>query len=467
MNSRTDQPYRIVDLFAGCGGFSQGFREYSESVRAREGGHAFVPVAGVEIDPAAALTYVTNFTEWAHSTESADHRFHLGDITDWVDVVRDSGLKADVILGGPPCQGFSGLGKEDPEDPRNQLWEEYFKVVELVQPRIFIIENVDRFRSSEQITELTAAFAQIGYTLEEPEILNAADYGAAQVRRRTIVIGVRGDQYIGYPGPTHTGRRTAGQHLPIDQAAPPAWRTLRECLRPGHATIPNATRGTELPMVNDEGTPTVKISRKVRETGPLDKDFVARLRESIPGPFRGHDLHVGRTPTELSLARYRAILPGQNRKALTEHDRVHADRAGFQRLSTDSWDRHVNGSGDVMGRLEWDKPSVTIRTEFFKPEKGRYLHPEAPRPLSHLEAARIQGFPDDFRWCGSKTQIARQIGNAVPVPLAKALAAHVHDALERGAGTSRRRPAPPSTTAPAKAPREVRQLSLGEPVSTS
>lgn len=185
-------------------------------------------------------------------------------------------------------------------------------------------------------------------------------------------------------------------------------------------------------MVNDEGTPTVKISRKVRETGPLDKDFVARLRESIPGPFRGHDLHVGRTPTELSLARYRAILPGQNRKALTEHDRVHADRAGFQRLSTDSWDRHVNGSGDVMGRLEWDKPSVTIRTEFFKPEKGRYLHPEAPRPLSHLEAARIQGFPDDFRWCGSKAQIARQIGNAVPVPLAKALAAHVHDALERG-----------------------------------
>lgn len=276
-----------------------------------------------------------------------------------------------------------------------------------------------------------------------------------------------GTSTSGIRAPRTPAAARADSTSPLDQASPPAWRTLRECLRPEHAAIPNATRGTELPLVNDEGAPTVKISRRVKETGPLDKDFVVRLRESIPGPFRGQDLHVGRTPTELSLARYRAILPGQNRKALTEHDRVHADRAGFRRLSTDSWDRHVNGSGDVMGRLEWDKPSVTIRTEFFKPEKGRYLHPEAPRPLSHLEAARIQGFPDDFRWCGSKTQIARQIGNAVPVPLAKALAAHVHKALEKGAGTSRRRPVPPSTTAPAKAPREVRQLSLGEPVSTS
>ncbi|MFD6855680.1 DNA cytosine methyltransferase, partial [Streptomyces diastaticus] len=409
-----------------------------ESVRGLDGDHAFVPVAGVEIDPAAALTYITNFSEWAHSGESADHLFHLGDITDWVDVVRASGLKADVILGGPPCQGFSGLGKGDPEDPRNQLWEEYFKVVELVEPRIFIIENVDRFRSSEQSKELTEAFARIGYTLEEPEILNAADYGAAQVRRRTIVIGVRGDQHIGYPGATHAGRRPGGQHLPFGEISPPTWRTLRECLRPEHSAIPNGTRGTELPLVNDEGTPTVRISRKVEETGLLDKDFVARLRESIPGPFRGHDLHVGRTPTALSLARYKAILPGQNRKALTEHDRVHADKTDARRLSTDSWDRHVNGSGDVMGRLEWDKPSVTIRTEFFKPEKGRYLHPSADRPLSHLEAARIQGFPDDFRWCGSKTQIARQIGNAVPVPLAKALAAHVYAALEAGAGASGR-----------------------------
>jgi DNA (cytosine-5)-methyltransferase 1 len=72
---------------------------------------------------------------------------------------------------------------------------------------------------------------------------------------------------------------------------------------------------------------------------------------------------------------------------------------------------------------------VTIRTEFFKPEKGRYLHPDEHRAISHLEAARLQGFPDDFKWCGSKVEIAKQIGNAVPIPLAKALAEHMAECL--------------------------------------
>ncbi|XUL88398.1 DNA cytosine methyltransferase [Streptomyces galilaeus] len=95
-------------------------------------------------------------------------------------------------------------------------------------------------------------------------------------------------------------------------------------------------------------------------------------------------------------------------------------------LSTESWDNHNTGTGDVMGRLRLGEPSVTIRTEFFKPEKGRYLHPTAARPITHYEAARIQGFPLDFRWCGSKTDIARQIGNAVPIPLGTAIASAIH-----------------------------------------
>ncbi len=124
----------------------------------------------------------------------------------------------------------------------------------------------------------------------------------------------------------------------------------------------------------------------------------------------------------MSLERYKAIPPGGNRNDLPAE------------LSTKAWLRHKNGSGDVMGRLYIDRPSVTIRTEFFKPEKGRYLHPTAHRPITHLEAARIQGFPDDFRWCGGKSQIARQIGNAVPVGLAAVLAGEVYRYLaEAGA----------------------------------
>ncbi|CAM00880.1 DNA-cytosine methyltransferase [Saccharopolyspora erythraea NRRL 2338] len=88
--------------------------------------------------------------------------------------------------------------------------------------------------------------------------------------------------------------------------------------------------------------------------------------------------------------------------------------------------RHRSGSADVMGRLHWDRPAVTIRTEFYKPEKGRYLHPEADRPITHMEAALLQDFPMDFKWCGSKIEIARQIGNAVPVGLARAIAGQVY-----------------------------------------
>jgi DNA (cytosine-5)-methyltransferase 1 len=84
-----------------------------------------------------------------------------------------------------------------------------------------------------------------------------------------------------------------------------------------------------------------------------------------------------------------------------------------------------------MGRLRWDQPAVTIRTEFWKPEKGRYLHPHEDRPITHHEAARLQGFPDDYLWYGSKAEIGRQIGNAVPVRLAQGIAAHLADALPR------------------------------------
>ncbi|BBU24299.1 DNA-methyltransferase Dcm [Mycobacterium xenopi] len=78
-----------------------------------------------------------------------------------------------------------------------------------------------------------------------------------------------------------------------------------------------------------------------------------------------------------------------------------------------------------MGRLHWDRPAVTIRTEFWKPEKGRYLHPTANRPITHLEAARLQGFPDDYLWYGTKSEIGRQIGNAVPIMLARGIATHI------------------------------------------
>jgi DNA (cytosine-5)-methyltransferase 1 len=145
----------------------------------------------------------------------------------------------------------------------------------------------------------------------------------------------------------------------------------------------------------------------------LPQRFYEFGEKLLPGSYRTDELHVSRYYEETSLKRFAFIKPGGNRFDLPDE------------LKSDCWRKHTSGSGDVMGRLSWDRPSVTIRTEFFKPEKGRYLHPTEPRALTHLEAAKIQGFPDCYQWVGSKSAIARQIGNAAPIPLGIAIGKHL------------------------------------------
>jgi DNA (cytosine-5)-methyltransferase 1 len=337
--------FDLVDLFAGCGGMTKGFVDTG----------FYAPVAAVEIDPMAAKTYGANF---------GDHIFS-GDIRDWLKGELPNA--ADVVIGGPPCQGFSALGKQNPLDPRNLLWREYVHALERINPTTFIIENVPQFLRSPQFADLEREIRPGGglanYEIE-PFVLNAADYGVAQVRRRAFVIGRK------------RGLRPLGLPQPINE----------------RATVRDAFIGLQRQVLNT--------------TLPAD-------RAANKGPYLTSELHVTRNPTDTSLLRYAEIPPGGSRRDLPDH------------LSTPGWRKHKSGSGDVMGRLRLDRPSVTIRTEFFKPEKGRYLHPREDRPITHHEAARLQGFPDDFKWFGSKTQIAKQIGNAVPIGLASALAKHI------------------------------------------
>ncbi|OLR89922.1 DNA (cytosine-5-)-methyltransferase [Actinokineospora bangkokensis] len=337
----------MIDLFAGCGGLSQGFRA------------AFDPVLAVEHDHAAAATYAANF---------GPEHVHQGDIATVTDVPE-----VDLVVGGPPCQGFSALGSRDVDDPRNALWREYFRVVRAARPRAFVIENVDRFLGSAEFALLRTEAAAAGYELSWGLLL-AADFGVPQRRKRAFVLGSRVGA-LPLPTPTHTRADWVGVRTAI-------------------TGLPAAPASTTLP------------SRSVRAFG-----------RTLPGDFRGLDLHVGRNPTPLSLARYRAIPPGGGRFDLPDD------------LLPRCWREKRTGTTDVMGRMRWDQPSLTIRTEFFKPEKGRYLHPEHHRPITHLEAARLQSFPDTFRWRGSKIEIARQIGNAVPPLLAGAVAARVADHL--------------------------------------
>ncbi len=277
---------------------------------------------------------------------------------------------ADVIAGGPPCQGFSNLGTLTPNDPRNRLWKHYLRCVEQVRPKIFVLENVPPLLQSAEFRRLVRAAEKLGYRVDG-RVLNAADYGVPQTRKRAIVIGSR----VGnpsFPRPTHVDplkRTLITQHLP-------AWVTVRAALR------------------------------------------------GVPVKPTGENWHIGRNPTAKSLARYRCIPPGGNRWQLPPS------------LMPDCWKRKTKGGTDLFGRLWWDRPSVTIRTEFYKPEKGRYLHPVADRPITHHEAALLQGFPEDFVFSGPKIKVGIQIGNAVPPPLAYAIAEHIA-AMLNGASEKR------------------------------
>lgn len=324
---------RVIELFAGCGGMALGFKDAG-----------FRTVLANEWDKDACDTLRANITDRVLNCAIQE---------------IETFPKADVIAGGPPCQGFSNLGERVPSDPRNQLWRHYFRCVEQVRPKVFVLENVPPLLKSAEYVEMKRLATDLGYKIEG-RVLNAADYGAPQTRKRAIVIGSR----IGepsFPTPTHADplkRNLLNQNLP-------RWRTVRDTI--GHL--------------------------------PLDPT--------------GLDWHIGRNPTPKSLERYKCVPAGGNRWNLP------AD------LMPDCWKRKTKGGTDLFGRLWWDRPSVTIRTEFYKPEKGRYLHPVAHRPITHLEAALLQSFPEDFKFCGTKINVGIQIGNAVPPVFARALANHV------------------------------------------
>ncbi|MEZ0065990.1 DNA-cytosine methyltransferase [Streptacidiphilus sp. MAP12-20] len=445
MHPGTFDPITVVDLFSGCGGFTQGLHEFRPS-GSEESGPVFQSIAAVEHDRAAAATYAANFGSLRARATSPATRLHVGDIEKWEPTDED--LHADVVIGGPPCQGFSALNRSKKGIERNRLWEEYVRIVALIRPKIFVIENVDRFLRSVEFQDLLSA-VETGNILQDYQLvtppgaapsdttdkrtgrylLNAANYGAVQARRRAIVIGVRkdfeGSDRMAYPIASHSRRRKSalgGSHQPIDgvELSTGYWLAADSVFA---ESAKLRVKGTELPRT------------RVR---------FPEIDDTIPGIFTTDDLHIGRNPEVLSQARYRAIPRGGNRKDLRgkwytedENGKIHIFKesapegvtTAVRYLSTESWDNHNTGTGDVMGRLREGEPSVTIRTEFFKPEKGRYLHPTKDRPITHYEAARIQGFPPGFRWCGSKTEVARQIGNAVPIPLGTAIASAIHACL--------------------------------------
>jgi DNA (cytosine-5)-methyltransferase 1 len=346
--------YTLIDLFAGCGGMTRGFLDTGR----------FEVVFAVEHDVDAAATYAANF---------GDH-VRVGDIQDVTTFPE-----VDVVIGGPPCQGFSPLNRDGVGLERRALWKEYLRALDQAEAEAFVMENVPELLVSEEYAEFRRAVTARGFLVVE-DVLNAADYGVPQRRRRAIAIGIRGIRPT-LPPPTHS-----------DPAAPrlgtAPWRTFREAV-------------AGLPLRPD-----------------------------------GRRWHRPRNPTPTSIRRYKAVpRDGGNRFQMQSN----LDRAGLGDLVPACWRNKPTGTTDVFGRLWWDRPAYTVRTEFYKPEKGRYLHPSAHRPITVREAARCMSMDDDFMLLEDQamTSVARQVGNAVPPLLAHTIALNLADELDRAAEADR------------------------------
>lgn len=344
--------FNILDLFCGAGGFSYGMEKNPR----------FKTLISLDNDEYAGNTFKLNMP-WCD--------VHIGDITDdkvknnIIQEAREKGIN--MIIGGPPCQGFSNKGKKlGLEDPRNFLFREYLSFVKELQPEVFVIENVKALLSTSNgwfKKQILSAIEQLGYFVDYG-VLNAEEYGVPQSRERAIFICCK-KQKITLPSPT--------RDIPV---------TVREAI----SDLAYHESG--------EGAP-VELYREQPQSG-----YQRMMRE---GSESLHN-HVASKHKQVAIDKLKMIPPEKGKECLPP------ELLGNQKFKT-TW-----------GRLKWDEPSPTIDTRFDAASNGTNNHPFLNRAITPREAARIQSFDDRFIFYGSKVRIRKQIGNAVPPLMAKAIA---------------------------------------------
>lgn len=342
--------FKILDLFCGCGGMSAGFDSLKQ----------FKTVIGVDFNSHALKTFEKNFP---------NSHVILGDIQDNAihNKIISLGKQQNInmIIGGPPCQGFSLKGKRGGlDDKRNFLFKEYLNIVGILSPEIFVIENVKELLSTEAgffIQEIKNMCQDMGYNISYG-VLNALDFGVPQNRKRAIIIGTKKTP-IALPKNNYTQIRTVKDAI------------------------------YDLRFLNSG-------------EGNVIQDYKYKANSEYQKSMRnGSKLynHVATNHAQIALKKLSMIPPEKGKERLPEN--MH----GKQKFSS-TW-----------GRLQWNKPSPTIDTRFDTPSNGTNSHPFLNRSITIREAARIQSFPDSFMFLGNKTEICKQVGNAVPPLLAKAI----------------------------------------------
>lgn len=348
---------KVIDLFAGVGGLSLGFEQ-----------KGFKVVLANEYDPSIATAYQANHPKT---------KMIVGDITT-LDLEKTFGsFKGDVsvIIGGPPCQGFSQKGQRKTiHDERNFLFKYYVKVVDLVKPKYFVMENVPNLLTAEKgyfKKEIEDLFNSMGYSLNSG-ILNAADYGVPQNRKRAVIIGKLNGLAPKLPTPLNN--------------TVSIWDAISDLSY----------------LDSGEGVEEQKYTK------PIQSEYQKLLRGNSTILYN----HVATKHSPLALERLSLIPPNAGKEVLPKEHLTKSIYSG-------TWTR-----------MRKDEISVTITTRFDTPSSGKFTHPYLNRAITVREAARIQSFPDSFRFIGNKGSQMKQVGNAVPPLFARAIAEVILNDIE-------------------------------------
>jgi len=375
-------PYRVLDFFAGAGGLSEGLR-----------------IAGLDV------IYANEIDRWAKMTYERNHPETIFRCCDIADVTPDSIYNdihdafdlelddIDIMAGGPPCQGFSIIGQRNIDDPRNRLFREFLRLVQQIQPKAFIMENVFGLLSMQNgkvKDEIIEAFTEAGYIVAEPRVLTAADFGVPQIRKRVFFLGIRNDlsqMPLQYPVATHASRAVCNH-----QNGFTPYITVGEAL-------------SDLPEIVVEST-GIDVGEPV--------DYCSRPRNSYQQMIRGTENAVYNHHTkrllDTRMERITRLTEGATKTALPQE---------FQ----------AGGHENKYRRLSSNEPSPTLTAHMSK-DLSDFIHPRYNRPITVREAARIQSFPDSYIFVGSEFQQLKQIGNAVPPLLGAAVARSVIQQLD-------------------------------------
>jgi len=357
---------KVIDLFSGVGGLSYGFAHNDN----------FEIVAANEILPNMAKAYSLNHPSTRVYTEDIKD-FNAEKIKKDLNIEAD---EIDIIVGGPPCQAYSTVGKRLIDDPRGKLFQEYYRVLKEFNPKLFLFENVKGLLSmqgGELLKTIILLFESLGYKVQY-KLLNAADYGAPQIRERIVIIGSKLKSSFQYPMPTHYNPEETPNLF--DKELEP-YLTIEEAI-------------SDLPFIKSN-------EESFEYASEPQNNFQKLMRKNASIKLMDHN-----SPNNnAKLVKIMELLPdGGTPDDLPENLRP------------------TSGFKNTYCRLWWERPAPTITRNLSTPSSSRCIHPKAPRPLTTREGARIQCFPDDYKFYGSRGDRNLQIGNAVPTFLSNAVA---------------------------------------------